>query len=263
MAVRLRLMIRPVPEPIKGVNLSNLAKPEAWKRLRRKVLDAGAGRCAVCRVQGRLNCHEKWQYVEKRRVVGVVRVEGISDRPERWKLYAESPAVARLVGFEALCSLCHAVRHFDNVDRWGPGGPKKIAGRREKVEEFKEETDAWIRRTKTACEKAVEHFCRVNHCAGADFQRHWDRVLEVRKRRDKRAWQVDLGRWAVLVPAQRRKGRLLLPRRRAQGFPDIGRRIARVLAEVYVPLEWRHVMNRLLQVEAERERRPKNSKRRT
>jgi len=263
MATRLRLTITPVPAPIYGMRLSAVARPGAWQRLRRKVLDAAAGRCAVCRVRGRLNCHEKWQYVEKRRVVGVVRVMGVSDRPKRLKLYAESPAVARLVGFEALCSLCHAVRHFDTTDRWGIRGPKKIAGRGEKMEEFEEEPDAWIRRIQTAHEKTVEHFYRVNRCESGQLQQHWDRVLEVRKRRDERAWQVDLGRWAVLVPAQRRKGRLSLPRRPAQGFPDIGRRIVRVLAEVHVPLKWWHVVNRLLQVEAERERRPKNSKRRT
>lgn len=63
-----------------------MAKKE-WDRIRKAAYAAEDNKYAICRVEGRLNCHESWEYD------GANRVQ-------------------RLTGFVALCTMCHHVKHL-------------------------------------------------------------------------------------------------------------------------------------------------------
>jgi len=190
MMSRLRLTIQMVPGPIAGMSLCEAlqgANLHRWRRLRRGVIAAVGGRCAVCGSRGRLYCHEKWQYLDK-------------------------SGVARLRGFEALCRLCHVVRHGD------AGLGCMLTGDCAKSRTFKE---------------MAAHFCRVNRCSRARWRRYAAAAIRLWGRRSGRAWRVDLSRWAALVPTERRRGRWLLPterqRRNANRWMTDVRRAAKLL----------------------------------
>lgn len=48
-------------------------------------------KCGICRTKGRLNCHEIWEYDDKKHI-------------------------QKLTGFIALCDLCHHVKHFGRAN---------------------------------------------------------------------------------------------------------------------------------------------------
>ena len=165
---RLRLSIQKVPRPIAGANLSTACSGKVWRRLSRQVIADAGERCAICGRRVRIQCHEKWQYFNRL-------------------------GVARLVGLEALCTLCHGTVHAPSP----PGWPLVLAlcnpvyGRSRAF---------WLKRC-----------CRINGCTPAEWKRHEARAERLSNLRDFRPWRVDLGRWADLVRAKRRKGRWLLP----------------------------------------------------
>jgi hypothetical protein len=56
------------------------------------------------------------------------------------------------------------------------------------------------------------HWCKVNGLDLAAWERHEAAAWATLEKRNQRSWRVDLGRWADLVPAERRRGRRLLPK---------------------------------------------------
>lgn len=161
LSVRLRLTIDLVPLPIAYMSLSEAAKPAEWRRIRQETIEAARGRCGVCGASARLHCHETWQYLDD---IGV----------------------ARLKGFESLCSLCHAVRHL---------APERLGHEGEPIDIV----------------PALEHFCRVNGCSPAFCDRYVTKAWWLWGCRNQRRWRVDLGCWARLVPSHMRRGRFLRP----------------------------------------------------
>ena len=169
---RLRLSIQKVPRPIVRANLSTSSA--RWRRLSRQVIAAVGGRCAICGRRGRnvrIQCHEKWQYLD-------------------------NLGIARLVGLEALCTLCHGTVHAPDVVSHAPG------------KRFRSRT-FWLKRC-----------CRINGCRPAEWKEHEAKARDLWELRSAMAWRVDLGPWAPLVPAKRRTGQWLLPKgRRVEWWP--------------------------------------------
>lgn len=74
-----------------------LGQRVAWKKqIRPDALAVAKNRCSVCgSADGRLICHDKWRYDDKK-------------------------AIATLVGFEIHCSLCDATTHVGRAAQLGP-----------------------------------------------------------------------------------------------------------------------------------------------
>jgi len=83
----LRLTIELVPKTSWGANLRSLMSNAAWDKTRKQAYTQYGNKCGICRAKGRLNCHEIWEYDDKRHI-------------------------QKLACFIALCDLCHHVKHF-------------------------------------------------------------------------------------------------------------------------------------------------------
>lgn len=83
----LRLAVEPIPAGSRRASLANLMPRGQWDHLRRSVYRKARYRCQICGREGRLYCHEIWQYNEE-------------------------TAYQFLRGFEALCRDCHDTRHL-------------------------------------------------------------------------------------------------------------------------------------------------------
>ncbi|MFO8012094.1 MAG: hypothetical protein R6X20_02195, partial [Phycisphaerae bacterium] len=158
--MRLRLAIELVPSPVWYINLRRAMPRSKWDRLRHEVYRAAGKRCQACGAEGRLNCHETWEY-------------------------DDDAGVVRLKGFRALCWNCHAVCH---LGAWSVGVMKGPA-------DF----------------DPAAHWCRINGLDMAAWRRHEAAAWATWDKRSERQWSVDLGRWADLVPPERRRGHWLRP----------------------------------------------------
>ena len=149
MARKLKLTIELVPKTSWYNNMRKVLPKAEWDRLRKETYAEHGHKCGICGAEGRLNCHEIWEY---------------DDRNHS----------QRLVGFIALCDLCHHVKHIG------------LAG----ILASKGQLDY---------EKVVEHFMKVNRCGGGRFKKHKKRAFRQWAERSKYAWQVDLGEYEALV----------------------------------------------------------------
>lgn len=84
---QLKLEIDLVPQTCFGSNLRNRMPQRQWGKLRKEIIAKAGSVCNVCGSDGKLNCHEKWQYDDKAHV-------------------------QKLIGFGVLCAMCHNVCHF-------------------------------------------------------------------------------------------------------------------------------------------------------
>jgi hypothetical protein len=84
---QLRLTIELVPSTSWYDNLRKVIPQSKWDKLRKRVYEKYGHKCAVCGAEGRLNCHEVWEYDDHNHI-------------------------QRLKGFIALCDLCHHVKHI-------------------------------------------------------------------------------------------------------------------------------------------------------
>mgnify|MGYP001226687348 CR=1 FL=1 len=82
-----KLRIELVPSPLWYRNVRSEVDQETWDMLRKKVYKDAGYRCQICGHQGRMFCHEIWQYDDKAHI-------------------------QKLVGFEAICQWCHRVHHI-------------------------------------------------------------------------------------------------------------------------------------------------------
>lgn len=87
MAEELKLTIELVPRTSWYDNLRKVLPKSEWDRIRKRTYAEYDYRCGICGAQGKLNCHEVWNY---------------NDRDHR----------QTLGGFIALCDLCHHVKHI-------------------------------------------------------------------------------------------------------------------------------------------------------
>lgn len=139
----LRLTIELVPKTSFFNNLRAVVPPEEWDRIRKRVYTDYHHRCGICGAAGRLACHERWAY-------------------------DDTTHEQRLLGYIALCDLCHHVKHI------GYAGVLAMRGHLD-------------------FERVVTHFLRVNNCDRATFERHKREAFALWHERSRHQWRVYLG----------------------------------------------------------------------
>jgi hypothetical protein len=145
----LKLRIELVPACCWGKNLRQQMKESQWKKLRKQVCDDQGNVCCICGSGHRLNCHEIWQYDDERHV-------------------------QKLLGFHAVCGMCHHVVHFGRAQQIAAEGHLDL-------------------------DAVIEHFLKVNGVGRREFDAHRNEAFEVFEKRSKHQWQTELGQWASLV----------------------------------------------------------------
>lgn len=140
--MNLRLTIEMVPKTSWYENLRKLLPKSEWDRLRKSVYAQYDHRCAICYSEGRLHCHELW-------------------------LYDDTRHIQKLVGFVALCPLCHQVKHLGFATMMAESGRLDF-------------------------ERVVQHFMRVNRCSRADFEVFKENAFRQWEERSQHPWQVDI-----------------------------------------------------------------------
>ena len=148
-----KLTIELVPQTSWYDNMRKVMSVAEWDKLRKAVYAQYGRRCAVCEVQGRLNCHEVWEY-------------------------DDSQHLQKLVGFVALCDLCHHVKHI------GLAGILANEG-------------------KLDYEQVIAHFMQVNGCDRVAFLTYRDAAFATWQERSRHKWHVDLGVYEHLRQPQR------------------------------------------------------------
>lgn len=83
----LALTIEPLPYSSRRASLANLLPPGQWNRIRRYVYRRARYHCKICGREGRMYCHEIWEFNEQ-------------------------TGYQYLMGFECLCQLCHKTKHY-------------------------------------------------------------------------------------------------------------------------------------------------------
>jgi len=83
----LKLKIELVPTSSWYDNLRKYTAKKDWDKIRKKAYASQGYRCGICGARGRMNCHEIWEYDDKRHI-------------------------QKLTGFIALCNMCHHVKHI-------------------------------------------------------------------------------------------------------------------------------------------------------
>jgi len=83
----LRLAIEPIPCSSRCASLANLLPRDQWNRIRRHICRRARYHCKICGREGRMYCHEIWQFNEQ-------------------------TGYQYLFGFECLCKACHKTKHY-------------------------------------------------------------------------------------------------------------------------------------------------------
>ena len=135
-----KLRVELVPSTCWLSNVRSLMKRSAWKRLAAEIAEDGGRRCEVCAGRGRqhaVECHEVWLYDDRRGVQVLMRLQ-------------------------ALCPMCHRVKHLGRTMNVGYG------------------------------EQACRWLARVNGWDAATTSRYVDAVFGQWEARSQRAWTLDL-----------------------------------------------------------------------
>jgi hypothetical protein len=150
----LKLKIELVPETSWYSNLRKHIDRNDWDKIRHKVYADYGYRCGICGDEVRLNCHEIWEYDDKKHI-------------------------QKLVGFIALCDLCHHVKHIG------------LAG-------------ILAERGQLNYNEVIEHFTQVNNCTWDTFVKHRKKAFEQWRERSNHQWQIDLGDYKDVIKAVKR-----------------------------------------------------------
>ena len=145
----LKLTIELVPETSWFKSLREHVGRENWDRIRKQSYEDYGNKCGICGDEGRLNCHEIWEYDDKKHI-------------------------QKLIGFIALCELCHHVKHI---------GLAKILAKQGKLN----------------YEEVEKHFMRVNGCDMLTLTDHRARAFEQWEERSEHDWKIDLGKYQSMV----------------------------------------------------------------
>lgn len=150
-----KLKIELVPESSWYRNLRAGVSSKEWDKIRYRTYREGGYRCRICgRKQDTLYCHEIWQY-------------------------NDDTHVQKLMGFEAICELCHRVHHIGL---------------------------AHIQLSKVEYNKVIKHYRSVNQCSYQDFWIARDEAENVWEERSLVDWSIDFSEYGELV-----KGGVLPP----------------------------------------------------
>jgi hypothetical protein len=148
----LRLSIELVPKSSFFNNLRTVVSTEEWDRIRKRTYADYEHRCGICGATGRLACHERWAY-------------------------DDTTHEQRLLGFIALCDLCHHVKHIGYAGVLAMRGQLDLA-------------------------RVVEHFLRVNDCDRATFERHKREAFALWRERSRQSWRIHLGDYEGIIRRQ-------------------------------------------------------------
>lgn len=149
--VNMKLTIELVPKSAWYANLRNLVGRYMWeKKIAKDTKDKYGYKCGICGDQAhRLECHELWEYDDEQHV-------------------------QKLVGFIALCSYCHKVKHM---------GHTKILAQQGYVD----------------LEEVFAHFCKVNNCTIAEYRNHEKAAFKQWRERSQYKWTPDFGEYAQYI----------------------------------------------------------------
>lgn len=96
-----KLEIELIPRTCHYKNARQKLRASQWDKIRRYAYQKADFKCEICRLSGHeqgfknnLECHEKWQYIDKTHT-------------------------QKLVGVVALCTLCHQTKHFGRASKMG------------------------------------------------------------------------------------------------------------------------------------------------
>lgn len=145
----LKLSIDLVPKTSWYKNLRKQMKQSQWNKLRKKVYAEQGNVCAICGEGGRLNCHEVWSYDEAKHI-------------------------QKLIGFSAVCNMCHHVTHVGMAQTLASKGHLNLNA-------------------------VVEHFMKVNGTNQKVFEKHKTEAFRIWRERSQHEWKTDLSEWASLV----------------------------------------------------------------
>jgi hypothetical protein len=87
----MKLEIELVPETSWYNNLRKALPTSEWDKIRKEAYKKANYKCEICGQEGRLSCHERWIYDDKKNI-------------------------QKLVGFQALCDKCHNIKHIGFVN---------------------------------------------------------------------------------------------------------------------------------------------------
>ncbi len=150
-----KLAIELVPSSLWWMNPRKSMKQSQWDKLRKQVYQQYNNTCGICGATCvRLNCHERWEYSI---------VDGVGTQ--------------KLIGFIALCDLCHHVKHI---------GYAGILAQRGQLD----------------FEKVVEHFMRVNQCTREAYEEHYRAAFAEWNERNRLPWEADWGEYQHLMPKE-------------------------------------------------------------
>jgi hypothetical protein len=145
----LKLTIELVPETSWFNNLRSQMTRRDWDKIRKQTYENYNCKCAICGSEGRMNCHEVWEYDDIK--------------------FKQT-----LLGFIALCDMCHHVKHI---------GLANILANKGRLD----------------YEMVIAHFTKVNNCDRKTFEKHREKAYEVWEKRSSYQWNVDLGEYADLI----------------------------------------------------------------
>ena len=145
----LRLTIELIPSSTWGMSLRKLASVRDWSKIRERCIKENKNRCGICDTKGRLSCHEIWEFDDLKHI-------------------------QRLVGFNALCNMCHSIKHIGNTLRLAKEG-------------------------KLDYESVVRHFVEVNRCSSKTFYEHREAEYKKWKGRSRHEWEVDFGEYKNIL----------------------------------------------------------------
>ena len=199
-AAQLKLTVEPVPKPLANQSLSKQLG-NRWKKISKEERARQDHKCAVCEVapgEGRLHCHEVWEYDDM------------------------VACVQRLSGFVALCDPCHRVKHGVWTKHLAGGLFVKHMDLTSRLASYKRQRE-WLpaKYKEELClpedqrepgmlealakqANAVmphEHFLRVNGCDIEAAERHFRKAAKKWRRRSRQKWRVDYGEYAKLLPS--------------------------------------------------------------
>lgn len=144
-SAELELTIELVPSNSWYDNLRIVLPPSKWDQIRKRTYAEYGNRCGICGAEERLNCHEIWEYDDRRHI-------------------------QKLIGFIALCDMCHHVKHI---------GLAGILAKEGKLDYG----------------AVIDHFMKVNNCDKKTFEKHIERAFSQWRERSKYDWQADLGEY--------------------------------------------------------------------
>ena len=151
MKKQLKLTIELVPGTLWYQSLRSVVGNGDWSKITYRVCENALGKCEVCgRLVGawdckRLNCHELWKYDD------LLHVQ-------------------KLVGFIALCDLCHHVKHLGFLGTLVASDPIRYKGLKEAV---------------------ISNFCVVNECSGKVYEGCYLEAMTVFTARSQFKWTQD------------------------------------------------------------------------